>query len=125
MTPLPKPLNDSGPFAKVINTIIRVIEERTLRSSDTVTVKHLQNCTTLHAEPPGQQQPPGEAGVHWEGEYDPMQSYTEQSLVVVRGGVSAGAYVANRDIPVGESPSYPDLGDGWVSLRSPEIIYWT
>jgi hypothetical protein len=125
MTPLPKPLASSDPFAVAFNQLIACIKERTVRSSPTVKVRQLQTCVTLDAAAESVPGEPGD-GMRWKGEYNSDLSYEEGDVVVVRGGgPGAGSYVANKAVPAGNPPSYPDLGEYWVSFRPPEVVYWT
>lgn len=59
MTPLPKPLGDKGAFARLVNTLIKCLDERTLQSSRSIRIRHRGN--SMQAEVVRQFQP-GEAG---------------------------------------------------------------
>jgi hypothetical protein len=93
-------------------------------SSRNVRVNRTTRGTSYVGVAQGEEAEPG--GMQWKGEYNPLETYEEQDVVVIRGGgPSSGAYVANKHVPVGNPPSYPDVGEYWVSLRGPEVTYWT
>ena len=57
------------------------------------------------------------SGVIFRGEWrSDVDDYVEGNLVVIRGGISAGAYIALQDVPQGTAPAYPDVGVYWVSI---------
>lgn len=80
-----------------------------------------------HETRPGQTTAPPSpsSGMNFRGEYDPgITDYVEGDVVVVRGGVSAGTYIALRDVPAGQQPAYPDVGIYWASLARSVAGVW-
>lgn len=122
---LPLPLTSGTKKAVWLNAIRAFLKSLTPLPSASITFRRTPDGTIFEVKPV-QAKPGSSGGMHWEGLYDPDRSYTAQAVVAVRGGgPSAGCYVADRDVPAGNPPAYPDLGIYWVALRGPEIIYWT
>ena len=117
MSPLQRlpPFTMFPALGDVINRIIDRLNSLTLRAGPNVKLTYTSVGTIVEAQPGGRKTVSG--GMTFRGEWSPtVTDYSEQDVVVIRGGVSAGTYVALQDVPVGTEPAYPDVGIYWASL---------
>lgn len=116
MTPLPRPLIDAGPFAQWLNQLRKCVAERTPQTSPTARVSRTQSGF-YYVTIPGESGAASSPGMVFRGEWrGSVADYLEGNVVVIRGGISAGCYVALRDVPQGTEPAFPDTGIYWASI---------
>lgn len=112
-------LAERGPlrkYAAAINDLIEEVRSLRIASGKGYTVKRTSIGTILEVKVGKTEQLPGE-GMRFRGEWSATETYAENDVVVVRGGLTGGTYVAIADVPTGTAPIDPPV-------RPEDGIYW-
>lgn len=114
---------------KALNELARLVESSRVFTSDTVKVRRRTIGTTLEGTKKAKAEP-GE-GMKFKGEYISGQAYERDDVVVVRGGSTAGTYIAYQDVPASapapqDPPVDPTQGIYWIQIAPGYTIgQWT
>lgn len=112
-----KRLNSNTPEARIINEIIAKLEALEIKAGPGIRLISGPHGTAISADPAkGGGEPP--ASDWYQGDWRSDRSYDTGHGVSIRGGLTAGLYLAIDDVPAGLAAPSPADVTRWVRVAT-------
>ena len=129
---LPSKMDERGPAREIrrkLNQIIDALVSLRIIRAPNMRVAHTTLGQRIEVEAVSEAVPAPSTGMRWRGEWSAsVNDYESGDVVVVRGGNTAGTYIAITSVPTSLPPSDPPVdpanGIYWVSLARNGINVW-
>lgn len=118
------PFEEWPALGDALNEMIDAINARTPGAGFRTKLRFTPAGFTIEANPAGEQA--DVTGMVFKGEWSD-KAFKKGEVVVVRGGISAGTYIASRDVPAGtgiptDPPTDPTQGIFWISIGKGDTL---
>ena len=112
-------------YATAINDLIDDVKSLRIANGKNYKVRRTAIGTILEVTGKRKIEKPAQ-GMVFRGEWSAAETYVENDVVVVRGGLTGGTYIAIADVPTGSAPIDPPVrpedGIYWVCLARDQAI---